>query len=95
MAVVGEEAAAADPRLLDPVGTAERLWVVDPVDGTSNFVRGSPDYAVMVALLERGAAVASWILQPVTGRLFVAEAGSGATVDGRRLTRQPAPATID
>jgi fructose-1,6-bisphosphatase/inositol monophosphatase family enzyme len=85
--VVGEEAVAADPRVLDALEGAPRAWVVDPLDGTRAFVEGSPDHAVMVALVEQGEAVAGWICLPAHGRTFVAERGSGAWVDGHRVVR--------
>lgn len=50
--VIGEEATAADPSLLDAVEEAPLLWLVDPLDGTQNFVNGSADFAVMVALVQ-------------------------------------------
>src|SRR3546814_12734066 len=61
--VVGEEAVAADPALLD-AARGGAVWPVDPIDGTSGFVDGSPDHAVMVALLDEGVTEASWVLQP-------------------------------
>lgn len=82
--VVGEEAVAADVAVLDAVG-GSRYWVVDPVDGTSNFVEGSPDYATMVALVDGGVTAAAWIYQPATDVMFVAERGAGAHRDGTRL----------
>lgn len=93
-AVIGEEAVAADPGLLRAARTLERVWVIDPIDGTSNFVAGSPDFAVMVSLVERGVTTASWIHQPVADRTYVAELGSGAAVDGRPLVRVPAPPAL-
>jgi len=86
--VVGEEAVAADAGTMDAL-SADRVWLVDPLDGTGNFVWGKPDWAVMVALVVGGETAASWIYQPVTGRLYVAERGSGATVDGERLVTRP------
>jgi len=68
------------------------VWLVDPLDGTANFVAGSPDWAVMVALVERGITVASWMWRPVESRLFVAERGGGA---GRRILCPPAPTAAD
>lgn len=88
--VVGEEATAADPSLPDLLGSAAAAWLVDPVDGTGNFVAGSPDFAVMVALVRDGEAVASWIHRPTEGTTYVAERGSGAFRDGVRLHRPPA-----
>jgi fructose-1,6-bisphosphatase/inositol monophosphatase family enzyme len=51
--VVGEEACAADPALRAMLA-GERAWLVDPLDGTANFIAGRPDWAVMVALVEYG-----------------------------------------
>ena len=52
--VVGEEASALDPSLLDLVDAAPAVWVIDPIDGTSNFVAGNVNFVVMVALIEAG-----------------------------------------
>jgi fructose-1,6-bisphosphatase/inositol monophosphatase family enzyme len=82
--VVGEEGCAADPTRLGCLGD-ERAWLVDPIDGTSNFIAGTEQWAVMVALLERGEAVASWIWQPTSKRMYVAERGAGAACNGERL----------
>lgn len=88
--VVGEEGTAADPGRLALLGE-HRVWLVDPLDGTQAFVDGSPDHAVMVALVEDGEAVAGWICLPAHGDTYVAERGSGAYRNGERLSR-PAPA---
>lgn len=83
--VVGEEAVAADARVLDGLGTAEHAWLIDPVDGTGNFVRGSADHAVMVAELRAGEVVRGWIHQPQHQTSWVAERGGGVWQDGVRL----------
>ncbi|NMO54914.1 inositol monophosphatase [Actinoplanes sp. TBRC 11911] len=83
--VVGEEAVAADASVLERLRGNGAVWVVDPVDGTNNFAAGKTPFAVMVALMRDGEPVASWILDPVTDQLTVAEAGSGAYRDGVRL----------
>ncbi|MFI6758784.1 inositol monophosphatase family protein [Micromonospora sp. NPDC050417] len=80
--VVGEEGVAADPSLLDLLAGTAPVWLVDPVDGTANFAAGREPFAVMVALLEGGAARASWILDPVSDVLLTAEAGRGTYRDG-------------
>ncbi|MEV5413807.1 inositol monophosphatase family protein [Thermopolyspora sp. NPDC052614] len=90
--VVGEEAVAEDPGLLRALREAPEAWVVDPLDGTANFVAGRVEYAVMAALVRGGEAVAGWIVLPVEGRVYVAERGAGAWRDGGRLHRKPAPA---
>lgn len=87
--VLGEEAYAADAALLDRFRAAEHAFTVDPVDGTRNFVHGSPDHAMMIAEVRGREVVRSWIWQPQHERMYVAERGAGAWLDGRRLTRPP------
>ncbi len=60
-------------------------WIVDPLDGTSNYVHGFPYYAVSVALEERGELIAGAIYDPNRDELFSAAAGQGATLNGRRI----------
>lgn len=87
--VLGEEATASDPSLLERFRAADHAFTVDPVDGTKNFVKGSPDHAVMVAELRGGDVVRSWIWQPQHRHAYVAERGAGAFRDGTRLVRPP------
>lgn len=89
--VLGEEAVFADPSLLDGLPTAEHAWVIDPVDGTNNFARGSADFGVMVVECRRGDPVRSWIWQPIHDRMFIAEAGGGVTLNGEALAPLPEP----
>ncbi|SCL40566.1 fructose-1,6-bisphosphatase [Micromonospora pallida] len=81
--VVGEEAVAADPALLDHLRGTGDVWLVDPVDGTANFAAGRRPFALMVALLTDGEPTASWILDPLADTLAVARAGAGVRLDGR------------
>ena len=83
--VLGEEATAADPGLLEGLGTGA-IWIVDPVDGTNNFAEGKTPFAVMIALAVDGVVEAGWILDPVTGRMCHAKRGGGAFIDGERIT---------
>lgn len=89
--VLGEEAYAADHTLMDRYLAAEHAFTVDPVDGTKNFVHGSPDHAVMVAEVVRGESVRAWVYQPEHGRTWVAEKGSGTYRDGERMHTTPVP----
>ena len=88
--IVGEEATAADPGLLDQLGDAPHAWLIDPVDGTKNFVHGRTDHAVMVAELRSGECVRGWIWQPEYELAYVCERGAGLTRNGEPVTR-PAP----
>ena len=88
--VLGEEAFAADKSLLPRFRDAEHGFTVDPVDGTKNFVHGSPDHAVMVSEVVRGETVRAWIWQPEHELAWVAEHGGGVRRNGEQVRRQPA-----
>lgn len=87
--IIGEEAVAANPALLDLLGSDTTCWLVDPLDGTANFAAGSPDYAVMVAYVHNGTTTATWIWVPATREMYIAERGAGATCNGQPVTRPP------
>ncbi len=89
--ILGEEAMAADPTLVDRFASAPHAFTVDPVDGTKNFVHGSPDHAVMVAEVRGGEVVRGWIWQPQHQASYVAELGAGAWLNGERLSVMRAP----
>jgi myo-inositol-1(or 4)-monophosphatase len=77
--VVGEEQGGAGD------GWSGTRWVVDPIDGTVNFLYGMPWYAVSVAAARDGRSVAGAVVEPATGRVWSAAEGGGATCDGREL----------
>lgn len=69
-------------------------WVVDPIDGTVNFLYGLPWFAVSVAAQIDGVSVAGAVVEPVAGRRWTATRGRGAWLDGRRLSVS-GPQTLD
>ncbi len=81
--VVGEEYGSNE-------ADAEWEWVIDPLDGTVNFSRGSTYFAVSIALAHRGRAQFGVVYRPLTGDLFLAERGGGATLNGQPLRVSPA-----
>jgi fructose-1,6-bisphosphatase/inositol monophosphatase family enzyme len=89
--VLGEEAFAADHSVMERYLVADHAFTVDPVDGTKNFVHGSPDHAVMVAETIGGETVRGWIWQPEHEVAWVAELGSGTWRDGTRVHTTPVP----
>ena len=89
--VLGEEVSAVDPSVLQRYLSAEHAFTVDPVDGTKNFVHGSPDHAVMVSEVRDGQTVRAWIWQPEHETAWVAELGAGVYRNGERVTRRPVP----
>ncbi|MCC6479131.1 3'(2'),5'-bisphosphate nucleotidase CysQ [Sphingorhabdus sp.] len=63
-----------------------RQWLVDPIDGTRDYIRGRSGWCVSVALIEGSEAVFAAIYAPVTAQLWVAHKGEGTTCNGKRLT---------
>jgi fructose-1,6-bisphosphatase/inositol monophosphatase family enzyme len=86
--VVGEEAVAKDPSLLDRLGSS-LCWIVDPLDGTCNFASGQGPFGIMVALAEAGKPIGGWILDPVSGRFCHATCGAGAWIGAKQVERRP------
>jgi myo-inositol-1(or 4)-monophosphatase len=60
-------------------------WIVDPLDGTTNFLHGIPQFAISIALERSGTIVAGVVYNPITDELFTAERGKGAFLNDRRL----------
>jgi myo-inositol-1(or 4)-monophosphatase len=77
-AVLAEESGAA-------AGQAEYQWVIDPLDGTTNFIHGFPQYCVSIAVRHRGALAHGVIYDPVKNELFTASKGRGAFLNDRRI----------
>ncbi|ARF58252.1 inositol monophosphatase family protein [Streptomyces gilvosporeus] len=80
--VVGEEAVHADPGVLDALHGDAPVWIVDPVDGTRQFVHGDPGFATLVALAHHGEVLASWTYAPALGLMATARRGAGAQLNG-------------
>src|SRR2546423_6896865 len=64
---------------------AEYKWIVDPLDGTTNYAHGYPTFCVSIALEHDGRVVAGVVYDPLRDELFAAERGEGATLNGRRI----------
>jgi myo-inositol-1(or 4)-monophosphatase len=76
--LLGEEGAAS-------VGTTGLRWVVDPIDGTVNYLYGIPHWAVSIGIEDDGATVVGVVFDPSKDELWQSVVGQGATLDGRRL----------
>ncbi|MBI5623073.1 MAG: inositol monophosphatase [Elusimicrobia bacterium] len=64
---------------------SEFLWIVDPLDGTTNYAHGFPAFTVSIGLLRRGSPLLGGVFDPSSGETFFAEAGKGAYLNGRRM----------
>ncbi|WP_054026474.1 inositol monophosphatase family protein [Bacillus sp. FJAT-28004] len=86
---LGEEGVEPGPeastRALENIRDAEYLWIVDPIDGTTNFVHGFPFFCVSIALAHNGEVIVGVVYDPMKDELFVAEKGKGAYVHGKRM----------
>ena len=76
-AIIGEEEGG---------GGGERLWLIDPIDGTANYARGIPHYCVSIGYLERGVPTVAALHDPSHDWLYSAARGEGAWRDGQRLS---------
>jgi histidinol-phosphatase len=88
--IVGEEFGTSGSR-----GSRDRYWVIDPIDGTKNFLRGVPTWATLIALVENEDVVASVVSSPALYRRWYASVGGGAFVtEGASGAGSPSDASI-
>jgi len=76
-AILAEESGAS--------GQSEYEWIIDPLDGTTNFIHGFPQYAVSIALRHKGVVTQAVIFDPTRNELFVASRGRGAYLNDQRI----------
>lgn len=77
--ILGEEFGAQDAE------DSEYQWIIDPLDGTANFVHGFPHFAISIALLKKGQLEVGLVYNPITDELFTAARGEGAFLNGQRI----------
>lgn len=65
---------------------AEYVWTIDPIDGTTNYLRGVPDCTIAVSLLQDQKPVLGIVFAPLLGRLYTAAAGQGARLNGKKIS---------
>lgn len=75
---IGEEGGVVE-------GNTDFKWVIDPLDGTTNFIKGIPHFCVSIALLYKGRLDQAVIFDPIRGELFTASRGNGAQLNGKRI----------
>lgn len=87
--ILGEEGVLPGPeasaKAIAEYADAEYLWIVDPIDGTTNFIHGFPFFSVSIALAHRGEVIVGVIYDPTRDELFVAEKGKGAYLKGKKM----------
>jgi len=85
--VVGEESIFDEPEKRKLLPNADHAFIIDPIDGTRNFVRGHVQHGVMVSETRGGVTTRGWIWQPQTDRAYVVERGSGVRLNGEPIVR--------
>src|SRR5439155_16774721 len=83
--VVGEESDSGTSITFDVSSIAGRNWVIDPIDGTNNFIAGLGAFAVCIAMLDGGYPVLGVVYDVTRDVMYAATKGGGATVDGRPI----------
>ncbi|MER9251985.1 inositol monophosphatase family protein [Mesorhizobium sp. M0598] len=86
--IVGEEHASV-------TGSSGHVWVIDPIDGTANFVRGIPAWCVVIACAKDGDTVVGVIHEPSTGETFHCRKGGGAFLNGKPIRASAATSLTD
>jgi fructose-1,6-bisphosphatase/inositol monophosphatase family enzyme len=90
--VLGEEGVSSGDIGLEALDNTNRpIWVTDPVDGTFNFAHGKEDFCTMLALVVDGRTQISWIYDPLTSRMMIAEHGAGAFINDKKIELAPNP----
>lgn len=74
---------------------SEFTWIIDPLDGTTNFAHGLPIFSISIALSRAGETVFGLVLNPVTRELFTAAKGMGATLNNKRISVSSTPDLCD
>lgn len=83
--IIGEENETGDAITFDVPDPQRRIWVIDPIDGTNNFIAGMGAFAVCIGLMERGMPVLGVVLDVTRDLLYSAAQGEGAWLDNQRL----------
>lgn len=87
--VMGEEDFSANPGVFESLSGESPVWIIDPVDGTRNFVAGKDEFGVIVALAEQNQLLAGWIYSPASDEIITTEKGAGAYYKGQKLKVSP------
>lgn len=91
--VVGEESEAGTSITFEVADPHGRAWVIDPIDGTNNFISGLGNFAVCIGLLDRGMPVVGVVYDVTRDQMYAAAAGEGAWLDNRQLHVRTNPMT--
>lgn len=88
-AILAEESGASEP--VDGERRSDWRWIIDPLDGTTNYAHGYPCFCVSIGLECRGRLELGVVYDPIRDEMFTAERGQGAALNGRRIRVSPTP----
>ena len=88
-AILAEESGASEPS--DREAKSDWRWIIDPLDGTTNYAHGYPCFCVSIGLESRGRLEIGVVYDPIRDEVFSAERGQGASLNGRRIRVSPTP----
>lgn len=91
--VIGEEMGEAE-QLASWAAGSQGVWCIDPIDGTSNFVRGLPYFAISVALIREGKSTLGVVYNPVSDEAFAAELGRGVFLNSEKLVSRTVASSL-
>jgi myo-inositol-1(or 4)-monophosphatase len=89
--IIGEESDSGDSITNVAPRQGQRIWVIDPIDGTNNFIAGLPNYCVCIALLDAAMPVMGVVYDVTRDHMYCAAKGEGAWLDNRRLQAVSTP----
>jgi len=89
--IIGEENETGDAITFDCPNLLGRVWVIDPIDGTNNFVNGLGAFAVCIGLLDQGRPILGVVYDVTRDQMYAAAVGQGAWLDTRKLAVPPTP----
>ena len=88
-AILAEESGVSDP--IDREMQSDWRWIIDPLDGTTNYAHGYPCFCVSIGLANKGRLELGVVYDPMRDEMFTAERGQGASLNGRRIHVSPTP----
>ncbi len=88
-AILAEESGASEPA--DREKESDWRWIIDPLDGTTNYAHGYPCFCVSIGLENKGRMEIGVVYDPMRDEMFTAERGRGAALNGRRIQVSPTP----
>ena len=88
-AILAEESGASEP--INPEKQREWRWIIDPLDGTTNYAHGYPCFCISIGLEQNGTMEIGVVYDPLRDEVFTAERGQGAALNGKRINVSPTP----